>query len=152
MGTLRISPELHFFSISFRESSKLLLIKRRNLNLASDIWKRLFAPRSRRSAPILPIIRLARQFNQTMEFINPFKLCSGLKFLGYFMILLVFAIVAVSYDAVVVLTWGPKLLMGGFRSFLAFSIIILFHVLVLILFFLNFWVIELEFSLSFVVI
>ncbi|XP_038878168.1 probable protein S-acyltransferase 12 isoform X2 [Benincasa hispida] len=68
-----------------------------------------------------------------MEVINPFKLCSGLKFLGYFMILLVFAIVAVSYDAVVVLTWGPKLLMGGFHSFLAFSIIILFHVLLLLL-------------------
>ncbi|XP_022979307.1 probable protein S-acyltransferase 12 [Cucurbita maxima] len=68
-----------------------------------------------------------------MEVINPFKLCSGLKFLGYFMIVLVFAIIAVSYDAVVVLTWGPKLLVGGFDSFLAFSIIILFHVLLLLL-------------------
>lgn len=63
--------------------------------------------------------------------INLFKFCSGLKVIGYFMILLVAAIVAVSYYAVVVLTWGPQLLRGGVHSFLAFSIIIVFHVLVI---------------------
>ncbi|XP_031251175.1 probable protein S-acyltransferase 12 [Pistacia vera] len=65
--------------------------------------------------------------------INLFKLCSGLKVIGYFMILLVAAIVAVSYYAVVVLTWGPQLLRGGVHSFLALSIIIVFHVLLVML-------------------
>lgn len=63
--------------------------------------------------------------------INLFKLCSGLKVIGYFMILLVAAIVAVSYYAVVVLTCGPQLLRGGVHSFLAFFIITVFHVLVI---------------------
>ncbi|KAI3441704.1 S-acyltransferase [Psidium guajava] len=65
--------------------------------------------------------------------INLFKLCSGLKFLGYLMILLVLAIVAVSYYAVVVLTWGPRLLRGGLYSFLAFFFLVLFHLLLLLL-------------------
>ncbi|XP_031263590.1 probable protein S-acyltransferase 12 [Pistacia vera] len=65
--------------------------------------------------------------------INLFKLCSGLKVIGYFMILLVAAIVAVSYYAVVVLTWGQQLLRGGVHSFLALSIIIVFHVLLVML-------------------
>ncbi|KAE7999306.1 hypothetical protein FH972_003751 [Carpinus fangiana] len=65
--------------------------------------------------------------------INLFKFCSGLKVLGYFMILLVVSIVAVSYYAVVVLTWGPQLLRGGIHSFLAFSILFLFHVLLILL-------------------
>ncbi|XP_059318154.1 probable protein S-acyltransferase 12 isoform X2 [Lycium ferocissimum] len=65
--------------------------------------------------------------------LNPFKLCSGLKVLGYFMILIVFAIVALSYYAVVVLTWGPHLLDGGFTSFLSFVIIITFHILLVLL-------------------
>ncbi|KAJ4728043.1 S-acyltransferase [Melia azedarach] len=65
--------------------------------------------------------------------INLFKLCSGLKVLGYFMILLVAAIIAVSYYAVVVLTCGPQLLRGGVHSFLAFSIIIIFHILLVML-------------------
>ncbi|GFY93536.1 DHHC-type zinc finger family protein [Actinidia rufa] len=42
--------------------------------------------------------------------LNFFKLCSGLKFLGYFMIVLVAAIIAAAYYAVVVITWGPQLL------------------------------------------
>lgn len=65
--------------------------------------------------------------------LNLFKLCSGLKFLGYFMILLVAAIIAVSYYAVVILTWGPKLLRGGFNSFLSFTIIAVFHFLLVML-------------------
>lgn len=47
------------------------------------------------------------------------------------MILLVAAIIAVSYYAVVVLTWGPLLLRGGPRSLLASAILFLFHLLVL---------------------
>ncbi|KAK6137052.1 hypothetical protein DH2020_029204 [Rehmannia glutinosa] len=61
--------------------------------------------------------------------LNPFRLCSGLKFLGYFMILLVLGLIAISYDAVIVLTCGPHLLEGGFNSFLSFFIVTLFHVL-----------------------
>ncbi|KAJ0758718.1 putative protein S-acyltransferase [Helianthus annuus] len=62
--------------------------------------------------------------------LNFFKLCSGLKFLGYLMILLVAAITAVSYYAVVLLTWAPRISHGGFTSFLSFLIIVLFHLLV----------------------
>lgn len=64
--------------------------------------------------------------------LNLFKLCSGLKFLGYLMILLVAAIIVVSYYAVVILTWGPHLLQGGFNSFLSFAIIAVFHFLVIL--------------------
>ncbi|XP_024964104.1 probable protein S-acyltransferase 12 [Cynara cardunculus var. scolymus] len=67
-----------------------------------------------------------------MDF-NIFKLCSGLKFLGYLMILLVAAIIAVSYYVVVVITWGPQLFHGAFKSLLSFSIIILFHLLLVLL-------------------
>ncbi|XWS31992.1 hypothetical protein CRYUN_Cryun23aG0122400 [Craigia yunnanensis] len=42
--------------------------------------------------------------------IDLFKFCSGLRVLGYFMILLVGAIIGVSYYAVVLLTCGPLLL------------------------------------------
>ncbi|TQD97661.1 hypothetical protein C1H46_016715 [Malus baccata] len=65
--------------------------------------------------------------------INLFRLCSGLKVIGYFMILLVAAIISVSYYAVVVVTWGPKLLHGGVHSFLAFFIIVMFHILLVML-------------------
>ncbi|PON75485.1 Zinc finger, DHHC-type, palmitoyltransferase [Parasponia andersonii] len=65
--------------------------------------------------------------------INVFKLCSGLKVLGYLMILLVAAIIAVSYYAVVVLVCGPQLLRGGLHSFFAFSVMILFHALLILL-------------------
>ncbi|KAI3711493.1 hypothetical protein L2E82_41617 [Cichorium intybus] len=65
--------------------------------------------------------------------LNVFKLCSGLKFLGYLMILLVAAIIAVSYYVVIVLTWGPQLSRGGFRSFLSFTIILFFHLLLVLL-------------------
>lgn len=64
--------------------------------------------------------------------LNPFRLCSGLKFLGYFMIVLVIAIIAVSYYAVVVLTWGPHLLDGGSRTFFSLLIIFVFHMLVIL--------------------
>ncbi|KAJ6679880.1 PROTEIN S-ACYLTRANSFERASE 12-RELATED [Salix purpurea] len=65
--------------------------------------------------------------------INVFKLCSGLKFLGYLMILLVAAIIAVSYHAIVIVTCGPQLLRGGAHSVLAFAIIMIFHLLLIML-------------------
>ncbi|KAF9669120.1 hypothetical protein SADUNF_Sadunf14G0075000 [Salix dunnii] len=65
--------------------------------------------------------------------INVFKLCSGLKVLGYLMILLVAAIIAVSYHAIVIVTCGPQLLRGGAHSVLAFAIIMIFHLLLIML-------------------
>ncbi|KAJ4905533.1 putative protein S-acyltransferase 12 [Raphanus sativus] len=66
---------------------------------------------------------------------NLFRFCSGLKVLGYFMILLVFAVVAVSYNAVVVNTWWPILIESshGALSALACLIISLFHFLLVML-------------------
>nr|GMD31526.1 probable protein S-acyltransferase 12 [Ipomoea batatas] len=64
---------------------------------------------------------------------NPFRLCSGLRFLGYFMIVIVLAIVAVSYYAVVIVTWGPHLLDGGSNSFFSFTILSIFHILLVLL-------------------
>ncbi|KAG2297630.1 hypothetical protein Bca52824_044299 [Brassica carinata] len=66
---------------------------------------------------------------------NLFRFCSGLKVLGYFMILLVFAVVAVSYYAVVVNTWWPILIESshGALSALACLIISLFHFLLMML-------------------
>ncbi|XVF72960.1 hypothetical protein PTKIN_Ptkin12aG0162300 [Pterospermum kingtungense] len=65
--------------------------------------------------------------------INLFKLCSGLRVLGYFMIVLVAAIIGISYYAVVFLTCGPQLLRGGFHSFLSFTIFIISHSLLILL-------------------
>ncbi|KAK6918197.1 Palmitoyltransferase, DHHC domain [Dillenia turbinata] len=65
--------------------------------------------------------------------LNVFKLCSALKVLGYLMIVLVAAIVGVSYYAVIVLVWGPKLFDGGLDSVLAFFIVIVFHILLILL-------------------
>lgn len=70
---------------------------------------------------------------------NPFRLCSGLKFLGYFMVVLVLGLIAVSYCAVVVLTLGPHL-HGVFHSFLPFLLLALFHVLVLFSLMRNFFI------------
>ncbi|XP_020212405.1 probable protein S-acyltransferase 12 [Cajanus cajan] len=68
--------------------------------------------------------------------INVLKLWSGLRVLGYLMILLFAAIVALTYYAVVVITWGPLLFRSPLRlpSFLsAFFILLLFHILLLLL-------------------
>ncbi|RDX73832.1 putative protein S-acyltransferase 12, partial [Mucuna pruriens] len=64
-----------------------------------------------------------------------FKLCSGLRVLGYLMILLFAAIVALTYYAVVLITWGPLLLRSRcFPSFFfALFILLLFHILLLLL-------------------
>lgn len=43
---------------------------------------------------------------------------------------MVVAIIVVSYYSVIVLTWGPKLLVGGAESVLSFAIMVVFHILV----------------------
>lgn len=65
--------------------------------------------------------------------LNPFRLCSGLKFLGYFMVVLVLGLIAVSYVAVVLLTLGPHLLHGGSGAFFSFLLVALFHLLLVLL-------------------
>jgi len=108
--------------------------------LASDIWKRLFPPRRSRWLPLsgsawVPIPNTGIGIRMGSN-INLFKLCSALRVLGYFMILLFAAIVALSYYAVVLITWGPLL----FRSplhlpsfFSAFFVLLLFHILLILL-------------------
>ncbi|KAG6597049.1 hypothetical protein SDJN03_10229, partial [Cucurbita argyrosperma subsp. sororia] len=72
-GALQISSELHFqnaLNSSLIPSEKFFAIADQGtelLNLASDIWKRLFAPRSRRSAPIVPIIQLKNGSHQFLQ-------------------------------------------------------------------------------------
>ncbi|NP_001353964.1 Probable protein S-acyltransferase 12 [Zea mays] len=61
--------------------------------------------------------------------VNPFRACSGLRGLGYLMVALVAAIVAVSYYAVVVYAWGPMLLAGGAAAAGAAAVIAAFHIL-----------------------
>ncbi|RZS07848.1 hypothetical protein BHM03_00038761 [Ensete ventricosum] len=61
---------------------------------------------------------------------NPFRLCSVLRVLGSFMVFLVLAIVTLSYYAVVVVAWGPRLSHGFPVSVLASAIIVVFHLLV----------------------
>jgi palmitoyltransferase len=65
--------------------------------------------------------------------VNPFRACaacSGLRGLGYLMVALVAAIVAVSYYAVVVYAWGPMLIAGGLAAAGAAAVLSAFHVLV----------------------
>ncbi|CAN8248198.1 unnamed protein product [Cochlearia groenlandica] len=67
---------------------------------------------------------------------NIFRLCSGLKVLGYFMILLVAAVVSVTYYAVIVSTWWPILVLSGGHtalSALACLIVFVFHLLLIML-------------------
>ncbi|THG17094.1 hypothetical protein TEA_008172 [Camellia sinensis var. sinensis] len=84
---------------------------------------------------IPPGIGLGRPSNNPCMDLNLFKLCSGLKFLGCLIIVLVAAIIAVSYYAVVILTWGPHLLDDPFTftSFFSFTVILVFHLLLLLL-------------------
>lgn len=65
--------------------------------------------------------------------INLFKLCSGLRVLGYLMILLFGAIVALTYYAVVFITWGPLLFFSSPLRIPSFFILLLFHTLLLLL-------------------
>lgn len=63
---------------------------------------------------------------------NVFKFCTALRGLGSVMILLVLAIVGVTYYAVVVANYGPALLAGGIDSLIAVAVLLLFHFLVII--------------------
>ncbi|CAO2835409.1 unnamed protein product [Amaranthus hypochondriacus] len=67
-----------------------------------------------------------------MDF-NPFKYCSGLRYLGYLMIFMVLGIIALTYWAVIVILWGPKLIHGGTQAVLAGFIVFVFHVLLILL-------------------
>eukprot|EP00268_Persea_americana_P021821 TRINITY_DN2171_c0_g2_i3.p1 TRINITY_DN2171_c0_g2~~TRINITY_DN2171_c0_g2_i3.p1 ORF type:complete len:229 (-),score=28.23 TRINITY_DN2171_c0_g2_i3:71-757(-) len=63
---------------------------------------------------------------------NVFKFCTALRGLGSIMILLVLGVVVVTYYAVVVVNYGPSLYAsggGGVDSFTAFTVLILFHLL-----------------------
>uniref|UniRef100_A0A0A9FH28 Uncharacterized protein n=1 Tax=Arundo donax TaxID=35708 RepID=A0A0A9FH28_ARUDO len=62
--------------------------------------------------------------------VNPFRACAGLRGLGYLMVALVVAIVAVSYYAVVVYAWGPVLLGGDADAAAAAAVLAAFHILV----------------------
>jgi len=70
-----------------------------------------------------------------MQNMNLFKLCSALRVVGYFMILLFAAIVILTYYAVVFVTWGPLLfpLSSSSSFFSSFFILLLFHTLLLLL-------------------
>jgi len=70
-----------------------------------------------------------------MQNMNLFKLCSALRVLGYFMILLFAAIVILTYYAVVFVTWGPLLfpLSSSSSFFSAFFVLLLFHTLLFLL-------------------
>ncbi|KAK4397374.1 putative protein S-acyltransferase 14 [Sesamum angolense] len=64
---------------------------------------------------------------------NVFKFCTALRGLGSIMILLVLAVVGVSYYAVVITIYGPGLAAGGLDSLLAVAVLILFHFLLVML-------------------
>lgn len=64
---------------------------------------------------------------------NVFRLCTGLRVLGSVMIIVVLAVVAVSYYAVVVSTYLPQLLRGGSDTGIALLVLIAFHVLLFML-------------------
>lgn len=60
---------------------------------------------------------------------NVFKFCTGLRVVGSIMILVVLAVVSVSYYAVVVSNYGLEILKGGSTA-IPFVVLLLFHVLV----------------------
>ncbi|GFP88175.1 probable protein s-acyltransferase 12 [Phtheirospermum japonicum] len=96
--------------------------------------KRLFPPRkAARKSRRLTLPQFGTGLSVAAMDLNPFRLCSGLKFLGYFMFILVLGLIAISYDAVIVITCGPHLLDGGSRSFFYFLIVAIFHVLLILL-------------------
>ncbi|XP_073222794.1 probable protein S-acyltransferase 12 isoform X2 [Cicer arietinum] len=116
------------------KESKVKRQSKSNLSILAwdnDIWKRLFpARRSYKRLSPFP-------YSAKMRNINLFKLCSALRVIGYFMILLFAAIVFLTYYAVVFVTWGPLLFHSPFRfsssSFFAFFILLLFHTLLVLL-------------------
>ncbi|XP_010540019.1 PREDICTED: probable protein S-acyltransferase 13 [Tarenaya hassleriana] len=64
---------------------------------------------------------------------NVFKFCTALRALGSIMILVVVGIIGFTYYAVVVVNYGPALLVGGFGSFVAVLVLALFHFLLAML-------------------
>ncbi|KAK4746424.1 hypothetical protein SAY87_012736 [Trapa incisa] len=58
---------------------------------------------------------------------NVFRFCTALRGLGSIMILLVLGVVGVTYCAVVLTNYGPVLSAGGFDSFVALFVLVLFH-------------------------
>ncbi|XP_047337781.1 probable protein S-acyltransferase 14 [Impatiens glandulifera] len=64
---------------------------------------------------------------------NVFKFCTILRGFGSIMILLVLAVVGVTYYAVVITNYGPALYDGDFGSLTAFFVLLLFHFLLVML-------------------
>ncbi len=61
---------------------------------------------------------------------NVFKFCTGLKVVGSVMIIVVLAVVGVSYYSVVISIYAPQVIKGGSEAAVALIVVILFHVLV----------------------
>lgn len=61
---------------------------------------------------------------------NVFKFCTALRGLGSIMMLLVLAVVGLTYYAVVFANYGPALFQGDLALFTSLAVLILFHVLV----------------------
>lgn len=61
---------------------------------------------------------------------NVFQFCTGLRVVGSIMILVVLAVVAVSYYAVVVSNYALEVLKGGSHTAVALVVLLLFHFLV----------------------
>jgi palmitoyltransferase len=61
---------------------------------------------------------------------NVFKFCTGLKVVGSVMIVVVLAVVGVSYYAVVISIYAPQVIKGGSEAAVALILVILFHALV----------------------
>ncbi|KAK4753237.1 hypothetical protein SAY87_022035 [Trapa incisa] len=64
---------------------------------------------------------------------NVFKFCTVLRGLGSIMIILVLGVVGVTYYSVVLTNYGPALSAGGFDSFVAICVLVLFHALLAML-------------------
>lgn len=64
---------------------------------------------------------------------NVFRFCTGLKAVGSIMVLVVLAVVGVSYYAVVITNYGPEVVKGGSATFTALLVVFLFHVLLAML-------------------
>ncbi|GAB2271997.1 Probable protein S-acyltransferase 14 [Dionaea muscipula] len=64
---------------------------------------------------------------------NVFKFCTALRGLGSIMILLVLAVIGVTYYAFVLTNYGPALYDGGLNSLTALLLLIIFHALLLML-------------------
>ena len=72
----------------------------------------------------------SRHFCAAMHF-NAFALCaSPLKAVGSLMVLFVLAIIAATYYAVVIVSYGPALFLGGLHTLASIFIIVVLHALV----------------------